>query len=293
MFTELEKYLSQVKSDKSPHTLRSYTNSLTRFCNTCEILYPEQISTMTSAQVQDYLYGLKNNGLSASTVNSHARNLIVFFRWLTENGHPNDLHTKMFRQSKTIKDVPTPEEVKAMLATTKTKRERLLLAMLSFTGMRREEITNVKISDISGCFVTINGKGRKQRKLALHEDVCKLLNEYLIKRDADFEYLFYTRKSFAGRGDAMPHKLTAEAIRQTVKRAMRNAGIPEERVAKMSAHSMRRFFAVYLLKNNASLSKIQLLLGHSSATTTAIYLQSAGAEIADEDVRALPSLIKE
>ena len=82
-----------------------------------------------------------------------------------------------------------------------------------------------------------------------------------------------------------------EAIRYSVKSAMLKAGIIPERVAKMSAYSMRRFFAVYLARNNASITKIQLLMGHESAVTTAIYLKSAGAEIAEEEIKALPSLM--
>ena len=210
MFSELEKYLKQVESDKSPHTLRSYNNTLIRFCSDFDISSVSQIIKLTSADVQDYLYSLKNGGLNPSSVNSHARNLVAFFSWLKDNGYENDLHVKRFKQDKTIKDVPTPDEVKNMIANTSGK-QKLLITLMAFTGMRREEITNIKLSDISGCFITIHGKGRKERRLALHEDVCKLLNEYLAKRNADIEYLFYSRKSFGGNGE--PHRLTAEAIR--------------------------------------------------------------------------------
>ena len=289
MFTEAEKYLSQVKVDKSPHTLRSYTGSLVRFCNEMKITSPEEIVKLSSVDIQDYLYNLKNNGLSASSVNCHARNLIAFFNWLKDNGFENDLHAKRFHQEKTIKLVPTPEEIKNMISASTGKR-KLLIAMLAFTGARREETVNIKMEDISGCYITLHGKGRKERKIALHEDVCKLLNEYISKRDCDFPYLFYTRKHFLG-GDSKPHKLTTEAVRSMVKVAMKNAGIAPERIEKMSAHSIRRFFSVYLLRNNVSIGKIQLLLGHSSPNTTVIYLQSAGSDIADEDVRNLPTLM--
>jgi site-specific recombinase XerD len=291
MITELEKYLTQVASDKSKHTLTSYQSALTRFCKDMNIVSASQISSLTSANIQDYLYALKDSGLSSSSVNAHARILIAFFNWLKDNGVENDLHAKKFKESKTIKDVPTPEEVKAMIANTNSLSKKFLIALMAFTGMRREEITNIKLSDISGCFITVHGKGRKERKLPLHEDVCKLLNNYLAKRDAEFEYLFYSRKSFAGQGDGQPHQITAKYVITAVRHAMLSAGIAPERIAKMGAHSMRRFFAVYLAKNNASLTKIQLLMGHESATTTAIYLKSAGAEIAEDEIKALPSLM--
>lgn len=288
-FVEIEKYLKQIESDKSKHTLRSYANSIGRFVDTCGVHNAQELVQMTSAQVQDYLYSLKDSGCSPATVNTHGRNLLAFFNWLNENGYENSLHFKHLKQSKKIKDVLTVDEVKAMLATSKGKA-RLMIAMMAFTGLRREEVTNIKVEDIRDCSIIIHGKGRKERKITLHDDVCTLLNEYLASRDTDYEYLFYSRKNFNGKGGEI-HPLTAEAVRMTVKTAMLNAGIAPERVEKMSAHTMRRFFATYLAKNNLSLTKIQLLMGHESATTTAIYLQSAGAEIASDDLKALPSLV--
>jgi site-specific recombinase XerD len=290
MITELEKYLKQVASDKSKHTLTSYQSALTRFCKDMKIESASQISSLTSANIQDYLYTLKDGGLNPSSVNAHARVLIAFFNWLKDNGVENDLHAKKLKESKTIKDVPSPEEVRAMIANT-SGMKKLLIALLAFTGARREEVTNIKLSDISGCFVTLHGKGRKERRIALHDDLCKLLNACLAKRDADIEYLFYSRRSFAGQGDGQPHQITAKYVITAVRHAMLSAGIAPERIAKMGAHSLRRFFSVYLLRNNVSIGKIQLLLGHSSPTTTAIYLQSAGAEIAEDEIKALPSLM--
>jgi site-specific recombinase XerD len=290
MFTELEKYLEQVKSDKTATTLRGYSTSLIRFCDSLKIESAKQIQKLSSSNIQDYLYGLKNAGLSASSVNSHARNIMVFFKWLNENGYKNELHIKKMKESKTIKPVPSEEEIKNILGATSGQR-KLLIAMMCFTGLRREEAANIKISDIQNCHLTINGKGRKQRRLLLHDDICKLLNKWLAKRDVEFEYLFYSRRTFAGNGDGTPHKLTGDTINRIVKAGMLKGGLSPERIATLGAHSLRRFFAVYLLKNNASLSQIQVLLGHESALTTALYLRSAGAEIAENEIRSLPSLM--
>jgi site-specific recombinase XerD len=290
MFTEIEKYLKQIESDKSKHTLRAYTSTIERFVNACAIPSVDELCKMTSSQVQDYLYGLKNGGLSAASVNGHVRNLSAFFKWLNENGYENDIRVKRFKQAKTIKDVPTEDEIKSMIANTSGQR-KLLIALIVFTGMRREEITNIKLSDISGCSIVVHGKGRKERKIPLHDDLCKLLNNWLVERDTDFEYLFFSRRTFAGQGDGTAHQLTGETINRMVKAAMLKGGVSPDRIAKMGAHSLRRFFAVYLLKNNASLTKIQLLMGHESVITTGVYLKSAGAEIAEEEIRALPSLM--
>ena len=292
MIAEIEKYLTQIASDKSVHTLRSYKSTLERFCEVCNITSISHISEMTSGDVQDYLYTLKDEGLKATSVNSHARNLTAFFNWMRDNGIPVDIHTKKFTEEKHIADVPTFDEVKNMIATS-TGKSKLLITLMAFTGARREEVTNIKVSDIKQGFLAIRqGKGRKDRLIPLHEDLRKMLDSYIAKRDApDFEYLLYSRRTIGGVGGGEIHKLNAEAIRYSVKAAMLKAGIPEERVACMSAHSMRRFFACFLLKNNVPLGKIQLLLGHSDVKTTMIYLRSAGAEIAEEEVKGLPSLV--
>jgi site-specific recombinase XerD len=290
MFELAKKYLSQVKAEKSINTLRGYSNAMERFFDALEITDPAQISALTSSRVQDYLFSLKESGLSAASVNSHGRNILTFFRWANENGCPNELKVKRFKESKKIKAVFTSEEVHNMLSKT-ARKEKLMILMLAFTGLRRDEIANVKVSDIRNCTLLVQeGKGDKQRIIPLHEDVCNLINDYLKERKCgDFEYLFYSRKSFTREGT--PHKLTGEAVRYIVKNAMAKAGIAPERINQLSAHSLRRFFATYMLKNNASLSKIQLTLGHASPMTTLLYLRSAGAEIAKEEIEGLPSLM--
>ena len=84
-----------------------------------------------------------------------------------------------------------------------TGKTKVLLTTLAYTGLRRDEIVNVKpedvtikLDDIKSCFIIVRqGKGDKQRKIPLHTDLCVDLNEYLNTRDApDFPYLFYSGK---------------------------------------------------------------------------------------------------
>jgi site-specific recombinase XerD len=287
MFTLAQKYLEQVKIDKSPNTLRGYTGSLELFFKVLNVTSPEDVVKLTDADIADFLFGLKER-LASSSVNAHGRNLLAFFRWLNNNGYPNTFRVKTLKQPKTIKAVFSDTEVESMLANTNHK-ERVIILMLAYTGLRRDEISSVKLSDIQGDVLLVShGKGSKQRKIPLHPHVLAAINEYIKKeRDAkDFEYLFYSRKSLDHNGEI--HKLTGEAIRRTVKMAMIKAGIAPERAEQLSAHSLRRYHAVYLLKHNVSINKIALLLGHSSTVTTAIYLRSAGAEIAAEEIAGLP-----
>jgi integrase/recombinase XerD len=287
MFTLAQKYLDQVKIDKSINTLRGYTGSLELFFKVLNITSPEDVVKLTDADIADFLFGLKER-LASSSVNAHGRNLLAFFRWLNNNGYPNNLHMKTLKQPKTIKAVFSDAEVEAMLANTNHK-ERLIILMLAYTGLRRDEISSVKLSDIQDNVLLVShGKGDKQRKIPLHAHLVSAIDKYVRKeRDADgFEYLFYSRKSLDHNNEI--HKLTGEAIRRIVKMAMLKAGISQERSDQLSAHSLRRYFAVYLLKHNLSINKIQLVLGHSSPLTTAIYLRSAGAEIAADEIAGLP-----
>jgi site-specific recombinase XerD len=284
MFKEYENFMSIVRADKSKHTVIYYKSNLDVFFDVLGISSVENIKNLNANVIREYMNNIKSKGLKDSSVNARMRVVKAFINWLIENNYlennpMNGVHA--FKETKKVATILTKEERNSIILSCGTNiKLKLMMAMMLYTGMRREEITNIKVEDIRGGRILIHGKGRKERSLVLNEYVVDLLENYLAHRDSNFEYLFYSRKGF-GDASGKLHKLSSEAIRYSVKKAARLAGIDEKRIENISAHSMRRTFACDLARNGASSFQIQKSLGHANISTTSIYLEPVGAEIAD------------
>ena len=305
MFKELEEYY-KVISSLSPHTIKSYEASISSFFEYLNIKSFEDLKGIKTEQVSDWMLHLsgnpnaKNADTAKSSANSKFRAIKAFYNWLTEMGYikssPCDA-VRRFREAKNVKTYLTDEEWSSMLLSCKNLKQRLMLAMVLYTGLRRQELVNIKIKDIAGDKLIVHGKGRKERALILNPYVADLIEKYLFTRKDKCDHLFVSKKSgFGNYESGEAHPVSEESFRQTVKRAAENAGIDEDRIEKIAPHTLRRTFAVNLAKNyGASSFQIQKALGHESVRTTEIYLSGAGAEIADDVMmkQKPPSMIGE
>lgn len=144
-------------------------------------------------------------------------------------------------------------------------RDFTAVSLLYATGIRREELANIKITDIdlSSGTVTVTGKGNKTRVVPLGEsgveDIKRYLemrNKFLSEKDKSSPYLILNRS-----GDGM----NVRSVDRLVKKFARFAGMD------FTPHTLRHSFATHLLENGADLLLIKEILGHSSLTTTQKY----------------------
>ncbi|BCX82311.1 integrase/recombinase XerD [Methylomarinovum caldicuralii] len=153
-------------------------------------------------------------------------------------------------------------------------RDRCMLEVLYATGLRVSELTGLRFEqmDLQQGLVRVFGKGSKERLVPLGEEALAWLVRYLqegrplILRGRSAEAVFVTH-----RGGAM----TRQAFWQLIKRYARKAGIDKP----LSPHTLRHAFATHLLDHGADLRVVQLLLGHSSLSTTQIYTHVAQARL--------------
>jgi integrase/recombinase XerC/integrase/recombinase XerD len=152
--------------------------------------------------------------------------------------------------------------------TGKSLRDRLILALLFFTGMRVGELVSLDISDLEvrRGTILVHGKGRKDRILYLKNDhALTLLRRYLALRSrmqCNAEALFVNRRKT---------RLTARSIEQIFQTYLRKAGI----AGRYTPHSMRHTMATALLESGTGLRTVQDILGHSSIVSTQVYTHVA------------------
>jgi integrase/recombinase XerD len=222
---------------------------------------PEEISTI---EVEDYiLYLQEGKILSASTIRSHIHAFKFLFNKVLERRRDRfDIENR--KAPKTLPEILSVNEVKRIIQSADNLRRKVMLLLAYSSGLRVSEIMNLRISDIDSQRMVIRvveGKNKKDRYTILNPYTLKELRAYWIKYKPK-DYLFPGEKGY--NTPATTH-MAVKAWRIARKRA----GITKGR----GIHTLRHCFATHLLEAGVDLRTIQVMMGHSSISTTSIYLK--------------------
>ncbi len=154
-------------------------------------------------------------------------------------------------------------------------RDRLLVRMLMFTGIRRAEICSLNVSDVNltHARVRIRGKGDRDRVVPIP---APLDLRVLVAGRKPTEPLFIGRR----RGRRLDREAVSYIFTRKVSPAVG---------CRVTPHMLRHSYATYLCRRGVPLRQIQRLLGHSSLSTTQIYLDVTAADL-EQAVTALNAL---
>ncbi len=173
----------------------------------------------------------------------------------------------ILRNVKNITDYLEREQVDQILefASTTSFRDYLIIRVLWRTGVRLNELINIKPYDIEWANQVVNitkAKRGKQRRVLLDEKTLEMLSDYISEQDTqDSEPVF-----------GLKHR----QIENIVKKYGKMIGVD------IHPHTLRHSFAIHLVRSGMDLRRLQLLLGHSSLNMTQIYLQ-----FKDDDIREI------
>lgn len=183
------------------------------------------------------------------------------------------------RRGRPLPKTLTEADVEALLAapdaaTALGLRDRSMLELLYACGLRVSELVGLRLEELNvrQGVLRIVGKGDKERLVPVGDEALHWLGRYLregrpeLGADPRIEELFLSR-----RGEAM----TRQAFWHRIKRYAVEAGIDKP----LSPHVLRHAFATHLLNHGADLRVVQMLLGHSSLSTTQIYTHIATARL--------------
>jgi site-specific recombinase XerD len=144
------------------------------------------------------------------------------------------------------------------------------MAMTGYAGgLRLSEVARLRVRDIDSSRMVIRieqGKGRKDRYVMLSPKLLVLLREYWkVVRPVD--WLFPGKRAGC--------HISPSSIQSAMKKACRTAGFSK----RVHLRALRHSFATHLLDAGTDLRTIQLLLGHRSLQTTAIYTHVSKATV--------------
>jgi len=172
------------------------------------------------------------------------------------------------KHGQTLPTVLTQDEVARLIDAAVTPLHRVVLMLLYSTGLRRAEVTHLKVSDIDSTRMVIHvlgGKGRRDRDVMLSPKMLEELREYWrgVKHKPR-TWLFPGGCAHNHIAEPMTEKVVWHACREAAKRA----GIDKH----IHPHTLRHCFATHLLEAGVDLRTIQLLMGHSDLKATTVYL---------------------
>jgi integrase/recombinase XerD len=247
----------------SPSTIRGYILAVKQFADYFGKA-PDRLGATHVQRFQWYL--LQERKLNPGTVEMRMSALRFFFKKMLKR---RDMHFDDLPFPKTPRKLPTilsPEEVRRMIDGTTNLMHRTLLMVLYATGVRRTELSLLKVDNIDSKRMVIHirqGKGARDRDLPLSPKLLEALREYWRWKKPKF-YLFPSTASHRGVEAPMSDKVVWWAVKE----AARRAGITR----KIGPHTFRHSFATELLEAGTDLRTIQLLMGHARLEDTTLYL---------------------
>ncbi len=277
MFEDLiTDFLQYLRFEKrySQHTLIAYQGDLEQFrdfsLREFDIKDPKEI---THFHIRTWLAGIKDNKQTARTINRKLSSLNSFYKQLLkkqllEKNPVSQLHAQKLpeRLPSFLKEKETENLLEEVQFDEGFKgfTNRLICDLLYQTGMRRNELQQLKESDIEWSLrqIRILGKGNKERLVPVSPELLGAMKDYIAEKRKlevyDKKYLLNLENG---------KQLYAAYIYRVVRYYL---GITTT-LQKKSPHVLRHTFATHLLNKGANIQAIKDLLGHSSLAATQVY----------------------
>jgi len=208
----------------------------------------------------------KKRKLAASTVTVYLEALRFFYTKTLKKGW-SAAETPYPKKAEHVPSILSQQEVARLIDAADNSFHRTLLMTLYATGVRRAELTHLKISDVDSQRMVIHvqgGKGRKDRDVMLSSKLLKELREHWRRlRRKPSEWLFP-----GNRQHTHDKPISTKVVWHACRNAAKRAGIKKQ----VHPHTLRHCFATHLLEQGADLRNIQMLLGHNDLEQTTIYL---------------------
>lgn len=262
----------------SDNTLAAYRRDLQGLARWLAKAAGTDLLTAARADLLGYIRQRGEDGAKVRTTARILSSIRRLYRYLVrERLRPDDPSARIDspKLGRALPEVLSEADVEALLSAPRLDqalglRDRAMIETLYATGLRVSELVSLRLAQVSldQGVLRVVGKGSKERLVPLGEEALDWLERYCAAARPELVYgrasdvLFPTR-----RGEAM----TRQGFWYLIKRYARAAGIHKP----ISPHTLRHAFATHLLNHGADLRAVQLLLGHSSLSTTQIYTHVA------------------
>lgn len=242
----------------SPHTQKSYLRCARHFASH----YMRSPQEMGEKEIRGFLLHLVRDRKASPATQDMYVNALKF------------LYTVTLKRPEVVKDISHPkrpqtlpvilsqEEVLRIFESIRSVKYKAIITTAYAAGLRVSEVCGLRLADIDSQRMRIHvraGKGKKDRYVMLGESLLALLRQYYKAARPQGEYLFPGQK---------PHRpLCTTSVIRVLRRVIRETGLTK----RVTMHTLRHCFATHLLEAGTDIRILQVLLGHSSISTTLRY----------------------
>jgi integrase/recombinase XerD len=241
-----------------------------------EMFHPSKKPSDVNLQtLQEFLKYIADFHFTETTQSRIISGIKHFFKFLVLENYIQTSPAELLETPRIKRKLPvflSVEEIDLMFShidrsTPEGERNLAMLETMYSCGLRVSELISLKLSDlhINDGFISVVGKGDKQRLIPIGKSALRLIDNYLthhrshIKIKKNNEDMIFLSK----RGTS----ITRQMVFYVIKDLAEKAGIKKP----LSPHTFRHSFATHLVEGGADLRAVQEMLGHESITTTEIY----------------------
>ena len=262
-----------LEAGSSANTVEAYLRDLRRFGEFALGRGVKEPGAISRAHLRDFIFLLKDLGLSPATIRRAVSSLRTYFAFLIGEGKVTDDPSDRLESPKrwhTLPEVLSVAEMERLLAAPAIDqplawRDRALLELAYGAGLRVSELCGLGLTDLllPDSLVRVFGKGSKERLVPLGRSVIGALSVYLHQLRPELD-----RGSSGGRVllNVRGEPLSRMGAWGIVKKSAERAGITK----RVTPHTLRHSFATHLLEGGADLRAVQEMLGHADLSTTQI-----------------------
>ena len=283
-----------VERGYSAHTVLNYLDDIKDFTDYLKAKKIDSIVNVSVNVARYYVMELNKDDYKATSVSRKLSSLRGLYRFMIMEGYiENNVFNEVTapKKEKLLPKQLYTNEIEAMFDSIDRnsaigRRNYALLEMMYDTGVRVSELCNLKITDIdyNDDFITIFGKGKKERSIPLLKPLKEALMDYMNlsrgvllsrSKEAPTDVLFLNHRG---------GPLTTRGVRVILD------DITEETSEniKVHPHMIRHSFATHLLNRGADLRSVQKLLGHVNLATTQIYTHVSREQLLAEYAKCHP-----
>jgi len=274
-YPQIAPFLEYLQFEKrySKHTIVAYQTDLEQFFQYLVNQFDNPaLDQITAMFIRSWLASVKENEISAKSINRKISTLKSFFKYQLKTGLIKTSPMGVIISPKTKKRLPvfvSEKDVHTLFEhvefpdTWDGRTQRLVLLLFYQTGMRLSELIQLKESqiDVSLKQVKVLGKGNKERIIPIDAALVIELESYQLDRPTKSATVKNVFTSTKGK------MLQPRAVYAFVKKYLGQVTT----VQKKSPHILRHSFATHLMNNGADLNAVKELLGHSSLAATQVY----------------------
>lgn len=277
MFQEFINYLHFEKRC-SEHTITAYQTDLDQFEEFFELKSITEMNELNSLAIRSWVVHLIDSGLTNRSVNRKIATLRTLYKWLRKEGVVKSNPMAKIQGPKNEKRLPVFAKESELDSTKLSEmydndfdgiRDSLILELFYQTGIRLNELINLKETDVNEQHIKVLGKRNKERLIPVSATLFQQIQDFLKEKRkvvGETKFLIVLKNG---------NKLYPTFVYRKINAYLSQA----TNLDKKSPHVLRHTFATHMLNRGSGLETLKDLLGHANLAATQVYTHNSFAQL--------------